>query len=106
MVEIWLPYGSSEIPVRVPEERLLEILNPNKLGGTLDASAELNRLMESDSDLLNSAGKARGICIAVGPSSNRDLTAYIIKILIEKLIAVGAAAEFHHNTPNHGCTST
>lgn len=91
MVEIWLPYGSSEIPVRVPEERLLEILNPNKLGGTLDASAELNRLMESDSDLLNSAGKARGICIAVGPSSNRDLTAYIIKILVEKLIAVGAA---------------
>ena len=88
MVEIWLPYGSSEIPVRVPEERLVEILTPHKLRGA-DAPAELKRLVESNNSLLDTAKTARKICIAVGASSNSGLTTDVVKTLVDTLTSVG-----------------
>lgn len=89
MVEIWLPYGSSEIPVRVPEERLVEILTPHKLSPPDDAPAELKRLVESNRSLLDAAKAARKICIAVGASSNSGLTTDVAKTLVETLTSVG-----------------
>jgi nickel-dependent lactate racemase len=88
VVEIWLPYGSSEIPVRVPEERLVEILTPHKLRGA-DAPAELKRLVESNNSLLDTAKTARKICIAVGASSNSGLTTDVVKTLVDTLTSVG-----------------
>lgn len=90
MVEIWLPYGSSEIPVRVPEERLVEILTPNKMSGSYDASAEFKRLVDSNRSLLEAARAARGICIVIGASSNGHLTSDIVKTLVETLTSAGA----------------
>lgn len=87
MVEVWLPYGSSEIPARIPEERLIDILRPLKVESVIDASAETKRLVESNRDLLVSAKKARKVCIALGASTNPgkivDLTEQLVQSLGE-----------------------
>ncbi len=43
MVEVWLPYGSSEVAVRVPEETLIDILKPQANTENLDPVAEVTR---------------------------------------------------------------
>jgi hypothetical protein len=59
LVEVWLPYGTSEIPVRVPEERLINIFrtqNPNK---PLDTLTEARKLIESNEHFQTIAKEAK-----------------------------------------------
>ena len=93
MVEVWLPYGNSEIPVRVPEERLLDILKPRHADSELNVASETKRLVESNSELLNQAKKAKNICLAVGPTSAKRLILELAGSLIRFLIANGIPAE-------------
>jgi nickel-dependent lactate racemase len=88
LVEVWLPYGSSEIPVRVPEERLRDILRPATRDANLDIAAEANRLLKS-SNLPDLASKAREVCIGIGVSSNKQLLAELTRLLLEELVASG-----------------
>jgi len=90
MVEVWLPYGSSEIPVRVPEERLQGILLPGTRNTELDISVEVNRALKS-SNLTDLAKKAGQVCIAFGISSNKQLLADVAKLLIDEVIANGVS---------------
>jgi nickel-dependent lactate racemase len=89
VVEIWLPYGSSEIPARLPEERLAEILKPNKSDNISDPAAEAKRLIESSSGFLDAAIKARRLCVVLGPSSKGQLTRIVAQSLVESLMAAG-----------------
>jgi len=93
MVEVWLPYGNSEIPVRVPEEQLLDILKPQQAKSELDVASETKRLVESNSELLNQAKKAKRICLAVGPTSGKRLLLELAGSLIRALISNGIPAE-------------
>lgn len=89
MVEIWIPYGSSEIPVRVPEERLVEILTPKKITGLGDVRARIRGLIESDGSFLSSAKAANRISIAIGACSNPSLAFEIVETLVATLADLG-----------------
>jgi len=89
MVEIWLPYGSSEIPARIPEERLVEILKPESKSSVSDPVAEVKRLVESNPELLDRAKGAERICLALGRSANAPLTSSVARTLIGGLITAG-----------------
>ena len=89
MVEIWLPYGPSEVPARVPEERLVQILKPLRASPQMDMTAEIKRLVESDSGLLRAAKNAHRICLAVGASSNHGLLSDATATLIRSLKEAG-----------------
>jgi len=92
MVEVWLPYGSSEIPARIPEERLIEIIRPQKAPQSQNLHEEVKRLVESNSKLRDRATKADRICIALGASSSTQAQVESAKGLIEALVDAGASS--------------
>jgi nickel-dependent lactate racemase len=91
MVEIWLPYGSSEIPARIPEERLVQILKPQKMENIADPVSELKGQIESDQPFLEGIKTAGRICVILGPSSNPQITSNLAKTLIESILSHGSA---------------
>jgi len=92
MVEVWLPYGSSEIPARIPEERLIEIIRPQKATQSQNLHEEVKRLVESNSKLRDMAAKAERICIALGASSNAQAQVESATGLVEALVDAGASS--------------
>ena len=90
MVDVWLPYGSSEIPARIPEERLIHILKPENVDTPLDAAAEAKRIFESNRSLLDTAGKANRVCIALGASRSRQILTNLTLTLVQTLTELGA----------------
>ena len=92
MVEIWLPYGSSDIPARVPEERLADILKPRARETGIDPVEEAKRLIESNHDFQDAAKRAKRICILLGSNSITQLTSVLTQTVLESLVAIGAAA--------------
>ena len=91
MVEIWLPYGSSEIPVRVAEENLLGILKPKAVDPPLDTGNEAKRILDS-STLQDVAKKPGRVCLALGNSANPTLLSELAKQLVERLVANGISS--------------
>ncbi len=89
MVEIWLPYGSSDIPARVPEERLVDILKPHARESNLDLVEETKRLIGSNQDFQDAAKNAKRICIVLGSSSITQLTTSLTQTVLEGLAAIG-----------------
>ena len=87
MVELWLPYGNSEIPARIPEERLLDILKPQQRSNELDVTSEARRLIESNSDLLSLARGAKKICIVLGPNSSKKLVPELANSIVQSLLS-------------------
>ena len=83
MVEVWLPYGRSEIPVRVPEERLVDILKPDSADSLPDSTKEAAKLLRSNEAFLRKAGEARSICIALGSCGNQQLTNDLTRAVLE-----------------------
>lgn len=91
MVEIWLPYGSSEIPVCVAEENLLGVLSPKAMDTSLDIGKETKRILDS-SNLQDVARNAQRVCIALGNSVNRALLSDLAKQLVEQLVTIGISS--------------
>lgn len=91
MVEVWLPYGSSEIPVRVAEENLLGVLSPKAMDTSLDIGKETKRILDS-SNLQDVARNAQRVCIALGNSVNRALLSELAKQLVEQLVTIGISS--------------
>lgn len=91
LVEVWLPYGSSEIPARIPEERLIDILRPPKAFSLADVSSESKRLIESNEGIQKMVKQAQRICIALGECGSKQLAAELTKGLVQNLIKNGNA---------------
>ncbi len=89
MVEIWLPYGSSDIPARVPEERLVDILKPHPREIDIDPVKETKRLIESNQAFQDAAKNAKRICIVPGSNSITQLTSSLTQTVLESLVAIG-----------------
>lgn len=85
MVEVWLPYGSSEVAVRVPEETLIDILKPQANTGIEDPVAEVTRLISSDSEFQTKIKEGERICVAVGSSRNKQLLRQSANSLLAEL---------------------
>ncbi len=85
MVEIWLPYGSSQIPIRVPEQRLIEIFKVREPTGISDPLAETRKLIDTNERFQTQLREAKRICVSLGPCGNRRLAVDLLKTLHENL---------------------
>jgi nickel-dependent lactate racemase len=82
-VEIWLPYGSSEIPVRIPEERLLDILKAENANPIPDPVAEATKLLKSRETFLQKAHDASQVCIVLGSCGTEQMTVDLTKAVLQ-----------------------
>jgi nickel-dependent lactate racemase len=73
LVEVWLPYGRSEIPVRVPEERLIDIFKVESGNPLPDPGAEATKLLASNESFLQKASQASRICVVLGSCGDGQL---------------------------------
>jgi len=85
LVEVWLPYGLSEIPVRVREERLVDIFRTSSAGTPSDALSEARKLIESNEPLQRLAKEAKRVCIVLGQCGNGRLAIDLVKELQQTL---------------------
>jgi len=86
-MEIWLPYGGSEVPVRIPDENLVDILQPQQL----EQRSDLDFDNISSDDLITTAKNADQICIVVGESRSMETISTAVKFLINRLTRGGVA---------------
>ena len=84
-MEIWLPYGRSEVPVRVPEERLIDILKPDKLGTQVEPVAEAQKLLEANELYKRIASEATRTCIVVGSCGSKQLAINLTETVLKQL---------------------
>ena len=90
MVEIWLPYGKTEAPVKIPDESLIGILDAGETLGTEKASDEIVRAID------NPIGSQRLETIAK-PADKVTIIAddvffpneFVLSALVNKLTALG-----------------
>jgi len=82
-VEIWLPYGRSEIAVRVPEERLVDILKPESSNPLADPVAKSTELLKSSESFLYKARGASRVCIVLGSCGTKQLTTELTKAVLQ-----------------------
>jgi nickel-dependent lactate racemase len=85
---MWLPYGSSQVPVRIHDDRLVEIVRPASQHAQLNTIADAKRLLESG-NFHDLAKKAATVCIGLGASSNKQLIINLANLLIQELSAIG-----------------
>jgi hypothetical protein len=84
VVEVWLPYGTSEIPARVPDERLIDIIKP-QTQTISDPGARARSLLEANEDLQQATKKAENICVALGPCANQELSISLLDAIRQNL---------------------
>ncbi|HXY82611.1 MAG TPA: lactate racemase domain-containing protein [Candidatus Saccharimonadales bacterium] len=93
MVEVWLPYGTSEVAVRVPEETLIDILRPQTISYNTDPVADLKRLIGSNTDFQAIIKRGETVCVAVGRSRNKKLLEQLTLSLVQELNASGVSSD-------------
>ena len=81
-MEIWLPYGHSEIPVRVPEERLVDILKAENTSPLADPVAKAAELIKSCEPFLHRAHDASRVCIVLGACGSEQMTIELTKAVL------------------------
>ena len=88
MVELWFPYGVSEVAVRVPDENLVDVLKPRD-----NAAPELMINLEQviTEDVVTAAKNAEQICIVIGNSRKKNLISDTTKSLIASFANTGVA---------------
>ena len=45
MVDVWLPYGKSDVCVRIPARNLLGSIEPKQVAGAADVNSEIERAL-------------------------------------------------------------
>ena len=81
-MEIWLPYGRSEIPVRVPDERLIDILKPENPTQLPDPVTKAVELLNSCEPFLRKAQNASRACIVLGSCGSQQMTNELAKVVL------------------------
>jgi len=91
-LELWIPYGETEVPVRVPDDNFYRILEPAKPLGTKDAPTIIEEALEKPlgglflKDVVKPRGVAGIIIDPIVPANARDEAA---KALRSRLTALG-----------------
>ena len=87
MVEVWLPYGSTEVCVRIPTLNLLDIIEPKKVDVARNPQEEIRRALQNPlgdtrlSDIVEPGAKVAIVLKDSGISTNQML----ISTLMEEL---------------------
>ncbi|MEM2896401.1 MAG: nickel-dependent lactate racemase [Candidatus Bathyarchaeia archaeon] len=96
MVEVWLPYGNTEVPVRIREENLIGIFNPRETRIVENIQSEIERALEKPigtgklDELVDSNSK---ISIIVDDFTRIPFIGLILELAIERIKAGGVKDE-------------
>jgi len=96
MVDVWLPYGKSDVCVRVPARNLLGSIEPKELLGVPDSKAEVERALREvigSKRLSEIAHKESKVAIVVDDSTRDAPTAVMILPVLEELQLAGVKDE-------------
>jgi lactate racemase len=91
-LELWLPYGKTEIPVRVPDDNFFRIVEPRRSDGVRDISGIVNNALDDpvDGRLLKEFVKPGAQAgIIVDPLVPKDARRESVKLLTSRLSALG-----------------
>ncbi len=90
MVEVWLPYGSTEIPIRIREENLLGIATQDT---EHSKTLQLNEIAQSITQELEAFGKVSSAGIAYDPTPSRPSSREIAEEIAKTLVGKGLPKE-------------
>ena len=96
MVDAWLPYGKTDICVRVPARNLLGSIEPKEQNGAADAKAEVERALKEPigSGKLSEIVKAeRKVAIVVDDATRRTPSEAMLLPVLAELNAAGVKDE-------------
>jgi len=96
MVDVWLPYGKSDVCVRVPARNLLGTIEPKELAGAPDTRAELERALKDPigSKKLSEIATAESkVAIVVDDMTRHAPTSAMILPVLAELNAAGVKDE-------------
>ncbi len=95
MVDVWLPYGKTEVCVRVPTENLLNTLEPTQKSAVTDPKAEIENALISPigtdrlQEIAKSGDKVSLVLADCGVSANR----IVITSILEEARSAGIGIE-------------
>jgi len=96
MVDVWLPYGKSDVCVRVPARNLLGSIEPKEITGAQDSKAEVERALREVigskrlSEIANSESK---VVIVVDDMTRHTPTSIMILPVLSELQTAGVKDE-------------
>ncbi len=96
MVDVWLPYGKTDVCVRVPARNLLGTVEPKEQPATADAKAEVERALKEPigSKLLKEIVKAEGkVAIVVDDLTRKTPSEAMLLPVLAELNAAGVKDE-------------
>jgi nickel-dependent lactate racemase len=96
MVDVWLPYGKSDVCVRVPARNLLGTIEPKPVSGTPDANAEIERALKEPigSKRLSEIAKPEHKVAIVVDDATRDAPSDVMLLpVLAELNAAGVKDE-------------
>jgi nickel-dependent lactate racemase len=96
MVDVWLPYGKSDVCVRVPARNLLGTIEPKERSGAPDAKAEVERALREPigSKRLSEIAKAEHkVAVVVDDATRHSSSDVMILPVLAELNAAGVKDE-------------
>jgi lactate racemase len=96
MVDVWLPYGKTDVCVRVPARNLLGSIDPTQKPGVADAKAEIERAIKEPigTNRLNEIAKPESkVAIVVDDATRKNPNEAMILPILAELNAAGVKDE-------------
>lgn len=96
MVDVWLPYGKTEICVRIPTQNFLGLIEPKEKFGVSDAKAEIERALKEpiDSKRLSEFVKPEHkVAIVVDDATRSAPSNLMVPSVLDELGSVGVKDE-------------
>ncbi len=96
MVDVWLPYGKTDVCVRVPARNLLGTIEPKNKAGVADAKAEIERALKEPigtkrlSEIANAESK---VAIVVDDATRKAPSEIMLLPILAELNSVGVKDE-------------
>ena len=96
MVDVWLPYGTTNVCVRVPARNLLGTIEPKEQTGAVDPKAEISRALREPlgAKRLSEIAKPEStVAIVVDDATRHTQTSLMLPPVLEELHAAGVKDE-------------
>jgi lactate racemase len=96
MVDVWLPYGKTDVCVRIPARNLLGIIEPKERQGVPDAKAEVDRALKDpigSKRLLEIAKPESKVAIVVDDATRKAPSEAMLLPVLSELNAAGVKDE-------------
>jgi lactate racemase len=96
MVDVWLPYGKTDVCVRVPARNLLGTIDPKQVAGAPDQKAEVERALKEPigTKRLSEIAKPESkVAIVVDDAARKTRTQEMLIPVLAELTAVGVKDE-------------